>query len=245
MPHACHAVTSWGLNDKGQLGDGTKQSRPLPVQILNKSKITAIAAGDAHGMALQREFVFRHGTAVGVYYIGLVWAWGANNFGRLGDGTVLDHNVPAPVQNLNSVTAISAGNGYGLAIKSDCTLWAWGYNGYGQLGDGTFDNRSIPVKVKNLVEVTAVSAGFNEGLAIAAQAGLVPSIVGMTTAEATAIIAAAGLTSFGDTPIFNCEEAGKVLSQSPSASTQLSPGASVSFTVGSRRDPNNPRRICN
>ena len=195
-------------------------------------------------MALQPELVVRHGTTVLEYNIGRVWAWGANKFGQLGDGTMLDHNVPAPVENLNGITAIAAGSGYALAIKSDCTLWAWGYNGFAQLGDETFDNRSLPVKVKNLSVVTAVTAGIL-GLAVAIPTGVVPSIIGLTTAEATAVITAAGLTSFGGNPVFNCDKAGKVLSQSPTAGTQLSPGASVSFTVGSLRDPNNPRRVCN
>jgi hypothetical protein len=75
--HAC-AITSgggvkcWGLNDYGQLGDGTKVNRPTPVAVsgLNAGVIT-IATGVVHTCAVTRS--------------GSVKCWGAP--GALGDGT--------------------------------------------------------------------------------------------------------------------------------------------------------------
>ena len=81
-------------------------------------------------------------------------------------------------------------------------------------------------------------------LAVGVSAESVPGLIGLTTAAANAAITAAGLTSFGGTPMFNCDQAGKVLSQSPAAGTLAGPRAAVSFTVGSRRDPKNPRHVC-
>ena len=68
---------------------------------------------------------------------GTVVAWGDNSFGQT--------NVPA---GLNGVTAISAGYGHTVALKSDATVVAWGDNTYGQ--------RNVP---SNLSGVKAIAAG--------------------------------------------------------------------------------------
>src|SRR5438105_3618488 len=72
----------------------------------------------------------------------VVWAWGSNNHGQLGDGTAIDRSTPVQVQNLSGVTAVCAGSTHNLALKADGTVWAWGANSSGQLGDGTTINRS-------------------------------------------------------------------------------------------------------
>lgn len=58
----------------------------------------------------------------------------------------------APAE-LGAVTAIAAGYGHSLALRSDRTVLAWGRNSEGQLGDGTFTNRSVPVRVCAVGEV--------------------------------------------------------------------------------------------
>jgi alpha-tubulin suppressor-like RCC1 family protein len=59
------------------------------------------------------------------------------------------------------VIAISAGNAYTVALKSDGSVVAWGYNSNGQLGDGTSGtNRLTPVPVSGLFSwVSAIDAG--------------------------------------------------------------------------------------
>ena len=78
-------VWSWGVNDKGQLGDGTKKPREKPVRVEGLNNIVAIAAGVTHVLALD----------VG----GNVWAWGFNTTGQLGDGTVKSRPTPGLVHN--------------------------------------------------------------------------------------------------------------------------------------------------
>ncbi len=65
---------AWGRNDFGQLGDGSRTERWLPVGVGTLRGVVALAAGQSHGLALLTD--------------GTVWAWGANNTGQLGDGTV-------------------------------------------------------------------------------------------------------------------------------------------------------------
>ncbi len=70
-------------------------------------RVTAIAVGTAHTMALRDD--------------GTLLVWGDNSFGQT--------NVPV---GLSSVVAISAGNNHCLALRADGTLAVWGDNGYGQ-----------------------------------------------------------------------------------------------------------------
>jgi alpha-tubulin suppressor-like RCC1 family protein len=97
---------------------------------------------------------------------GTVWAWGWNEFGQLGDGTVNDSAVPVQVRNLSGVTAIAAGQDHCLALKGDGSVWAWGANFSGDLGDGTTEHRNVPVQVQNLGGVTAIAAGDMHSLAL-------------------------------------------------------------------------------
>ncbi|MEO5333014.1 MAG: SUMF1/EgtB/PvdO family nonheme iron enzyme, partial [Magnetococcus sp. YQC-5] len=64
-----------------------------------------------------------------------------------------------------SVSAISAGNGYTVALRNG-TAWAWGKNDYGQLGDGTGISRSSPVQVSGITDITAISSGAYHTLAL-------------------------------------------------------------------------------
>lgn len=43
--------------------------------------------------------------------------------------------------------AISTGDNFSIAIRTDGSLWTWGENDQGQLGDGTFVNKDSPIRV--------------------------------------------------------------------------------------------------
>ena len=74
--------------------------------------------------------------------------------------------TPVKIGSDTDWTAIAAGSGHSLALKSDGTLWAWGDNSYGQLGDGTTDNKIIPTKVGSNTDWTAIAAGSGHSLAL-------------------------------------------------------------------------------
>jgi alpha-tubulin suppressor-like RCC1 family protein len=112
-----------------------------------REKFIAIASrGEKYSLALKED--------------GTVWAWGGNNFGQLGNGTINNTLTPIQVSNLNNVIAMTGGSGHSLALKEDGTVWAWGYNNYGQLGDGTTNNSLTPVQVNNLNKVVAIASGI-------------------------------------------------------------------------------------
>jgi len=79
-------VWAWGHNGSGQLGDGTRTERHIPVRVkLPKGlMVTAIAAGGFDGLAL---------TAAGQ-----LLAWGDNGFGQLGNGTRHSSSIPVRVK---------------------------------------------------------------------------------------------------------------------------------------------------
>ncbi len=95
-----------------------------------------------------------------------VVGWGQNEFGQLGDGNVLQSDVPVPASGLDFVTAVAAGRRHSLALLSNGTVMAWGEGGSGQLGNGEAESSDVPVAVEGLGHVTAIAAGANQSLAL-------------------------------------------------------------------------------
>jgi alpha-tubulin suppressor-like RCC1 family protein len=148
-------VFAWGLNNLGQLGNGTTTSSTTPVQVKLPAtvKVTAVRAGCFHSLALTST--------------GTVYAWGGNGNGQLGNGTTTDSDVPVPVPTGTAVKAISAGEGHSLAVTTSGNLLAWGFGAAGQLGDGTADQHTpTPVPLPAGVSVTGVAAGQFFSLAV-------------------------------------------------------------------------------
>jgi alpha-tubulin suppressor-like RCC1 family protein len=80
-------VVSWGAGPLGELGTGTNVNSATPAIVLTMDSggvaqaltgITAIAAGDHYSLALQSN--------------GIIWSWGTNELGQLGDGTTNNRN---------------------------------------------------------------------------------------------------------------------------------------------------------
>ncbi len=120
---------------------------------------------------------------------GTVMAWGENQSGQLGDGTIAGpekctvggssepcSRTPVVASALSAVSAISAGAFHGLASSETGTVMAWGDNAAGQLGNGTTTNSDVPVGVcaegepapcaKDLSGVRTVSGGGEFSLAL-------------------------------------------------------------------------------
>ncbi|MGH2809749.1 MAG: fibronectin type III domain-containing protein, partial [Actinomycetota bacterium] len=139
-------VWAWGVNFRGQLGNGTTnpQSRPVrvkfPIESLQSGmvpldmRVSDISGGDYHALAVAG---------------GRIWAWGDNQMGQAGPAAAQPAGtngalasctkpcttIPVPVDPGHSnVIAVSAGTTHSLALTSSGSVLSWGDNTYGQLG---------------------------------------------------------------------------------------------------------------
>ncbi|WP_259465267.1 InlB B-repeat-containing protein, partial [Bifidobacterium sp. wkB344] len=91
---------------------------------------------------------------------GNAYAWGNNEYGRLGDETTTTRTTPVMVKKPDRKTypdvpadftyvQVSAGASHSLALGSDGYVYAWGANGSGQLGNNTTMDSSVPVRVRD------------------------------------------------------------------------------------------------
>jgi alpha-tubulin suppressor-like RCC1 family protein len=147
--HSC-ALTGgvlwcWGENNSGQLGDGTTNGSLSPKRVpsvsggfSNDGSVSAIALGGAHTCAIEA---------------GIVYCWGANTYGQLGDGSTAPSATPVKVlpvtgglANNGDVTSVSIGDDHTCVIEAG-VAHCWGANTFGQLGDGSQDTATTAVKV--------------------------------------------------------------------------------------------------
>ena len=171
---------SWGTQDSAtggdndigpNIGNNTTFSIGGAVQIGSLSW-SSVSKGFNHTAAIRSD--------------GLLFTWGHNNYGQLGDGTKINRSSPVQIGS-NSWLQVSVGSGrrwdfysedyydgeeyistdyysswtpqcHTAAIRSDGLLFTWGSNHYGQLGQNNTINRSSPVQVGSN-SWTQVSAG--------------------------------------------------------------------------------------
>ncbi|WP_052314851.1 cell wall-binding repeat-containing protein [Desulfosporosinus meridiei] len=145
-------VWGWGINQNGQIGDGTTNTKPYRVKVTGLADVKAIASGTTHSVALQKD--------------GDVFTWGSNFSGELGNGTLKESFLPVQVTGLSDVKAVSAGTLFTVALKNDGTVWAWGDNSSGELGNSTGKSSITPVQIPGLVNISAVSAQGTHTLAL-------------------------------------------------------------------------------
>ncbi|MCL2015076.1 MAG: hypothetical protein FWG68_02385, partial [Defluviitaleaceae bacterium] len=118
-----------------------------------------------------RSFTTLHGSVFAITNKNVLYAWGYNGAGQLGDGTTSSRNTPAKIlENVASVTpALEYFNGGMIrntyAITTNGKLWAWGNNRLGQIGDGTTTNHLSPVFVMDNVAYIRPSIGSFGGFA--------------------------------------------------------------------------------
>ena len=130
------AVWGWGENTGGVLGCPCDPGsiRISPVAVPGLSGITAVVNGSEHALAVDRS--------------GLVWAWGWDDHGQLGDGTTTSRSTPEPVPGLSGIVQVAASVDSSFALRSDGVLFAWGEIPDGLLGNGGRSGditRAVPV----------------------------------------------------------------------------------------------------
>ncbi|MCT6838689.1 MAG: InlB B-repeat-containing protein, partial [Bifidobacteriales bacterium] len=126
-------VYAWGLNDHGQLGNGSKDANahpsPMPVKGADGQpfKAVQISAGSSDSAAIDPQ--------------GRVYTWGSEHYAAYSCGTArptptLAKDPNGSGQGLHAVQ-VSANYSFIMALDADGNVYTWGYNNYGQLGNGT------------------------------------------------------------------------------------------------------------
>ena len=179
----CLAITasgilySWGENSSFQLGHGDSRPRTRPevVSALRVARVTSIAAGQHHTVALSRS--------------GQLFSWGKNTSGQCGCGkklgqkqnstpivenpTIIERirDILCSMPSSSRIVALACGishtvvhfrapmkqaSGGGVHYKSE--LFSFGNNSSGQLGLGHFESCSKPTRIDiSVCEFTTVS----------------------------------------------------------------------------------------
>lgn len=100
-----------------------------------------------------------------VHLPSVLYSWGNNGGGQLGNNTTTNGLIPGPVQNLTGVVSVYAGRAHGFAITGDRRVYVWGFNNNGQLGIGNQTSQKIPVELTSLPNVRFVDGGENHSVA--------------------------------------------------------------------------------
>lgn len=192
--HACAvadgAAVCWGLNDRGQLGDGTQLDSEYPVEVEGLSEgVTDVAVRDGNSCAI---------------HLGVVKCWGARNAAvavpagsvatvpqtapgspdnaiRLADGSgwfcavvngsalcwISTAGPQQPAGLATGVEELTTGASYACAVVSGSAR-CWGVNSQGELGDGTtVASHASTQQVVGLTSgVTAISSSSRTSCAV-------------------------------------------------------------------------------
>lgn len=111
----------WGWNSDGELGDGTRTDRWVPVPVAGGLVFRELGGGG-------------EGFTCGLTTAGLAYCWGDNQFQQLGDGTSIDRLTPVPLPVDRSFTSLALGAAHGCAADGRAALHCWG-----QLGAPTLE----------------------------------------------------------------------------------------------------------
>ena len=171
--HTCAVVQyadlwCWGGNDHGQLGNGstTDSARPVRVtatgRLAESAGLLAVHAGRVHTCALALEYA-----ATGL----VVYCWGGNDEGQLGDGSFAGRSRPAQVA--AKAVQVVTGAEHTWVLDVELTVSCWGRNDAGQLGFGPRGtSEANPQPVPGLTGVVDLAAG-DDGTCALRQGGQV------------------------------------------------------------------------
>jgi alpha-tubulin suppressor-like RCC1 family protein len=143
------AVSCWGNNGAGQLGNGTMTNSATPVSTSGALNFASVSTGSLHACGPVNSSA--NGTAFSYAY-----CWGDNSSGQLGNGTTTNSAMPIVVAGGLNFQQASAGGRHTCGVTSSNlpssptaggAVYCWGDNTFGQLGNSWTTSSSVPVNV--------------------------------------------------------------------------------------------------
>jgi alpha-tubulin suppressor-like RCC1 family protein/pimeloyl-ACP methyl ester carboxylesterase len=149
--HSCgrtvtNTVYCWGINHRGQLGDGTNTDRSTPTLAAGGMTFVDIAAGNEH--------------TCGRTSTNAAYCWGRNDSGQLGDNTVWHSSTPRLVAGGLAFAQLAAGMVHTCGRTTANATYCWGRNLYGVLGNGTTIDQPTPIQIAGGHAFVAISSGW-------------------------------------------------------------------------------------
>jgi alpha-tubulin suppressor-like RCC1 family protein len=145
-------IFGWGLNNRGQLGNGCVHSiynKPKVNKFLMSEFIIDMSCGAYHSIVLTIDKQ--------------VFVWGYNSFGQTGNGSEkLFQLTPIKLNAFNNekIITISCGFLHSMALTDCGHVYSWGYNNCGQLGieyteyyHNLFKTKSFEIKEPKIVNI--------------------------------------------------------------------------------------------
>ena len=151
-----------GRGNAGQIGDGTNNDRTTVRQVSKPA-----------GMTGNITQITAFGGGFCAISAGDLWCWGSGSYGKIGNGSTSNRNIPTKVSVIGATASPSRPVTY-VASDSEaphvCAIaqvsgagkaYCWGHNMRGALGDNSTTNRTTPTAVyasgvlsgKNLVKI--------------------------------------------------------------------------------------------
>ena len=155
------AVSCWGSNADGQLGNGgtSSSSTPTLTSSLGTGRTAiSISAGNRHTCAVLDN--------------GAVSCWGHGGVGQLGNGGTSDRLSPTLTSSLGTgvvATEVTTAASHSCALHNTGSVSCWGFGGYGQIGNSANQQRNTPALTSSFgsgVGATALAAGYDHTCAM-------------------------------------------------------------------------------
>jgi len=160
-------IYCWGLNNSGQLGDGTTTTRLVPVPVATTLRFRQVSAGDHSTCAITTASSATGGQTFAM-------CWGAGPLG----GFAFASPTPVFVKSGLPFRQVQVGFEHACAVTPDDSAYCWGNNFSGQLGGGDglspgpVPSSSTPISVIGSHKFRHVATGYRHTCGVTTDNGL-------------------------------------------------------------------------
>ena len=156
--HTCGVTTSgaaycWGHNGYGAFGNGvSSDNSAVPVAVSGGLTFRFLRAGYGYTP-------YGTGYTCGLTSTGRAYCWGANDYGRLGDGSFTGHLTPVPVTGGLTYAGLTAFAFHTCAVTTSGGAYCWGENS--AIDTSGAASITTPVAVTGGLTFASVTVGAN------------------------------------------------------------------------------------